>query len=163
MALSLKHRWFRFSVRTMFVLVLIVSMPLACVSWVMYEIRRGKEQCKAINAAGFMLDYELQSLPWYASILGEDSPRLATCIRNLSPEPFFENTQITDSDLALLEGLDGLQELMIRETPITDVGLVNIAGLTNLNRLELDGTKITDAGLPHFAALTHVNFLNLGY
>jgi hypothetical protein len=54
--------------------------------------------------------------------------------------------QITDLDLELLAGLNGLEELNLSGTKITDAGLKHLAGLKRLRKLIIRGTRVTDAG-----------------
>ncbi len=71
-------------------------------------------------------------------------------------------TKITDAGLAHLKGLTGLQWLDLSWTKISDVGLVHLKGMTKLQMLSLAGTKITDAGLVHLKGMTELQTLDLG-
>ncbi len=95
--------------------------------------------------------------------------RLATTARWLSdllPDRFAELTpealaqlevldlrgaDITDADLARLQGLDNLKSINLRGTPITDAGLTQLSGLA-LTSLELRATEVTGLGLGQLPA-----------
>jgi hypothetical protein len=70
-------------------------------------------------------------------------------------------TGATDTDLAVLEPLRGLQSLYLSSNAITDAGLAHLEGLTNLRRLDLDFNPITDAGLAHLEGLTNLRRLDI--
>ena len=67
----------------------------------------------------------------------------------------------TDSDLALLKGLDHLAEVTMSEMKFTDAGLKHIASLPSLKRLYLSDTKFTDADLKYLDGLTELEELGL--
>ncbi|MFN0060285.1 MAG: c-type cytochrome domain-containing protein [Planctomycetota bacterium] len=70
--------------------------------------------------------------------------------------------EITDQDLALLDGLEPtLVWLNLARTAITDAGVARLARFRELRRLALDGTKITDAALAGLTPLGRLAVLNL--
>jgi hypothetical protein len=56
-------------------------------------------------------------------------------------------TKVSDSCLAVVRELPGLEELHLGSRDITDLGIANLARLTRLRVLELDGVAITRDGL----------------
>ncbi len=93
---------------------------------------------------------------WLQARLGDDYFHNVT-YANLMPA-VGHTYELTDRDLAPLEALDRLEDLVIVDTPITDAGLAHLEGLTSLTRLILinfDATKpkmhVTDAGVAHYA------------
>ncbi len=68
---------------------------------------------------------------------------------------------ISDGGLAGISALTHLKELSLRGTKVTDKTLAEIAGLSDLVRLELRSTEISDAGLKHLAGLTKLTTLEL--
>ena len=70
-------------------------------------------------------------------------------------------TDVTDTDLASLEGLNRLRHVSLSASRITDAGLMHLKGLANLRRLDLDFNRITDAGLVHLEGLTKLRRLDL--
>ena len=73
----------------------------------------------------------------------------------------FNNTKVTDTELAHLKGLISLQNLNLQDTKVTDAGLIHLVGLTNLEDLNLSGTNVGDAGLVHLKGLTKIQKLDL--
>jgi hypothetical protein len=67
----------------------------------------------------------------------------------------------TDSDLAHLADLTGLQYLDLKLAQITDGSLAHLSTLTGLRTLDLSATKVSDAGLEHLKGLTGLRFLDL--
>ena len=72
-----------------------------------------------------------------------------------------EGKPVTDDDLNILAGLDGVTRLYLADTPISDVGLRHVSQLEELQRLSLWKTRITDAGLAHLARLKKLEVLDL--
>jgi Leucine Rich repeat len=70
-------------------------------------------------------------------------------------------TRVTDSDLAVLEHLRGIQSVYLSASGITDAGLVHLEKLTRLRRLDLDFNPITDAGLAHLEGLINLRVLDI--
>jgi len=70
-------------------------------------------------------------------------------------------TRVTDSDLAILQGLTTLRTLNLYGTSITDAGMSQMSGLTGLQTLHLSHTAITDAGLRNLQQLPNLRELNL--
>lgn len=70
---------------------------------------------------------------------------------------------IQDEDLAPLEKLlpDSVYQINLRGTKLTDSGLAHLKPLAGLERLHLEKTAITDAGLAHLAGLQKLAYLNL--
>jgi serine/threonine protein kinase len=70
-------------------------------------------------------------------------------------------THISDTGVALLSHLDGLESLSLKGTPITDEALTAIAPLVQLQSLDLSGTKVSDDGAGWLSALTAIKALSL--
>jgi Leucine-rich repeat (LRR) protein len=184
-----KRRWFQFSLRTLLVFVLLVSIGLSWFGVKMQKARRQKEAVKAIEKAGgeVLYDYGLgapfadePSVPkWARALLGDDffldvvgvwgnlrdfGDDKATYLKRLTGLETLSltNTQITDAAFRHLEGLTNLEDLDLSGTQVTDAALEHLEGLANLNGLGLYGTAITDAGLEHLEGLTNLEDLYLG-
>lgn len=70
--------------------------------------------------------------------------------------------KVTDAGLAHVQGLDGLEELVLSYTRVTDAGLRDLAGMKRLRKLVLDSTAVTDAGLKELGRLTTLRLLYVG-
>ena len=79
--------------------------------------------------------------PWATSSNETASESFAvTVLRRWLPQAYFDEVvsvelyyddQITDADVAQLEGLTGLQELWLFDTQVTDAGVAHFEGLTS--------------------------------
>lgn len=74
----------------------------------------------------------------------------------------FEDTPITDRQMALLKGL-AIKDLRLTNTVLGDTGLAHLTGLTNLESLHLVDPQITDGGLRHLENLSDLKQLTLMY
>lgn len=70
--------------------------------------------------------------------------------------------EITDGDLARLEGLKNLRVLLISDTWLTVEALRHVGRLPNLEYLSLDGHCGSDRGLEYLKGLTRLRTLRLG-
>jgi len=71
------------------------------------------------------------------------------------------NTNITDSSLAIIAQLTNLTRLDVSGTHITDKGLKYLASLQNLQYLNLTGTKVTTQGVMQLTGLKKLQSLFL--
>lgn len=74
------------------------------------------------------------------------------------------NSNITDTGIRHLAGLNSLRELKLAENiHLTDAGLAHLQGLTGLVRLDLSGCgRITDSGLQSLSKMMSLEHLKLG-
>jgi len=150
------RRWLQFSLRT-----LLVVMLVACClfGWVAYKRSQAAEQqaaYKLIAAKGGLTNFGPESArsPWLRWILGEDVAAQGGCIE-------FDNSGLTDADLAQLSSLRQLRRLSLNNNPISDRGLAHLSKLSLLKNLSLDETNITDNGLKSLRACQSLEFLSL--
>ena len=121
-----RHRFFRFSLRGLLVLILVVAIALA------WAIRKAREQGNAVAAlekVGCQIEYDwieseyrgrsLTMLERLRMLLGDDKPMSVTEVKA-------HMSKITDADLVHFEGLDHLQTLWLDGMPITDAGLAHL-------------------------------------
>jgi hypothetical protein len=171
-----KHRWFRFSLRT-----LLVLMTVLCV-WLGFKVnaaRRQKEAVLAIREAGAMIlfDYQLTPVPGskQKKFDATRSPPAPVWLRKLLGDESFGNVTIVQLhtldlpgppgrlDLSLLQNLPTLASLVVRSDELCDNDLVKIGGLRSLKLLSLDARHLTDEGLAHLQSLTELGSLDLGF
>jgi hypothetical protein len=74
---------------------------------------------------------------------------------------FLYQSGVSDSDLAYVGKMTGLEVLNISNTKITDAGIAELAKLTNLQQLVASSTVITDAGLAHLHGLKALRVVEL--
>jgi len=144
-----KRRWYQFSLRTLLVVVLVLSPFFAWVGWELEKTRREQAVVGTIEAFGGWVEYHEPNLP----------PRIAQYFRRTQKVdmqlPFsvtrdgslaFHPT-IDDNSMTLFEGFTGLEELNLQWTDITDSGLEHLRGLTNLKKLDLSASRVTPEGV----------------
>jgi len=164
-----KRRWFQFSLRTLLVFVLLVSVPLGWFAMKMQRARQQKEAVEVILKVGgeVRYDYEFDET---GRLIPAAQPAGPLWLRKLLGDDFFcdviwvdlSATRVTDAGVEhLLKGLTSLEVLWLMDTNVTDVGLEHLQGLNSLNSLGLSGTQLTDAGLEHLESLTSLEHLGL--
>ncbi len=163
-----KLRWYQYSLRSLLLFLLLVSLGM---SWVAVRMKRARRQEGAVEeiekfGGWARYDYEVQQSNRPLPSAGPPGP---AWLRNLLGEHFFATvvdvhlagTQITDASLERLKRLTQLQTLDLWETKITDAGLEHLEGLTQLQVLDLWRAHVTDAGLKHLKGLTQLQTLGL--
>jgi hypothetical protein len=121
-----KRRWFRFSLRTLFVAVTVACCILG---WRVHRVRQQREAADAILALGGGVFWRGNQEPnMFAEILGMRYPFAAG----------FKSETVTDDELAsIILPLTSLQDLSIGSVPkITDNGLLRLSQLRSLRRLQ---------------------------
>ena len=174
-----RRRWLRFSLRTLLILVTLLSIGLGTF------VHRGERQRRAVaavKALGGSIRYDVSGTSPASDTLSRWLPRdyfddvylvsLMHCtvtnadlahISRLTQLEVLEldSTNVTDAGLAHVQGLTELTWLSINETQVTDSGLHHLEGLTCLLVLELRDTQVTDAGLAQLQGLTSLKVLDL--
>jgi hypothetical protein len=153
--LKSKRRWLQFSLRTGFIVVTVLCVALSV--WVV-PLERKRRAVGAIEALDGSVTYQ-------QATTNEPSPK--TFLRRWLPQVYFDeimgvylaDTQITDAELAQLQGLTSLQGLFMVNAQVTDAGLAHLKGLTGLQELYLNNTQVTDVGLAHLQGLTSLQGL----
>jgi hypothetical protein len=166
-ALVFKIR-FQFSLRSLFVLVLGVAVPL---NWLATEMRWATERRKLleelVNSQGSVwYDYQVDA----SGDLADDQPSEPAWLRQLLGEDFFASVVLldlygpngTDAWLERLCGVAELRDLILADTKVTDAGLEHLRGLTGLNVLQLQRTSVTDAGLEYLKGRNQLQNVDLG-
>jgi len=170
-----KRRWYQFSLRTLLVFVLVLSVPLAWLAMKMQKARKEREAEKAILKAGGVIFYDSDTsfpVPTRLHVSFVDPFRVNITddvlvhVKELANRGermclHLGGTQVTDAGLENLKGLTSLEELWLRDTNVTDAGLKYLEGLTSLEWLELAYTNVTDAGLDHLKGLSSLEDLNV--
>jgi hypothetical protein len=166
-----KLRWFQYSLRSLLLLVLLVSLGM---SWVAVRMKRAREQEQAVEEiakVGGEVQYDYQDPQFRTSgdPFAESDPPGPAWLRNVLGQNFFaavvavdfRRSSVNDAGLGHVERLMQLQTLDLSGAQITDAGLQHLKGLTQLKTLFLSGRKVTDAGLEHLRGLTQLQQLNL--
>jgi hypothetical protein len=94
---------------------------------------------------------------WLRDLLGE---RLMRPFEEVD-EVFLYHDEITDATLWRVSLLRP-KKLILDDTPVTPTGLAHLEGMTTLKTLYLERSESTDAGMIHLKALTNLDWLLLG-
>jgi hypothetical protein len=162
-----RRRWFRFSLRTLLLLVAIVAVGFG---WLGVKIRQAHEQRDAVAAIvklNGIVCYDYEPGPSY----GYQQPAIPpgpTWLRNLLGVDFLAHADqvwldgsFPVDELSRLHSLPGVRFLSISNPQNADGVLDSLAGLTQLKELNVCGMHVTDGSLVYLARLTQLKQLNL--
>ena len=157
-----RRRWLQFSLRTLMVLAVVVSVPLGWLGTSVRQARIRREAVSKIQELGGTVFYDYDrdidprpnGLKWAWDLLGDDFFLDVDSID-------LQDCPVTDVELVRLQPLTHLRYLDLTNTHVTDAGLGHLKGLRQIERLEVRSTRITDAGLEHLRALSRLYELHL--
>lgn len=158
-----RRRRLQFSLRSLFVFMLLVGIGM---SWLAVRMERARKQREAVGAirqaGGYVCyDYQIQRADapqplWPLSLAGEDFFSKVVLVN-------FADRRITDSDLERLKGLRHVTSLFLNRTNIADGSLGHLEAMKQLESLDVFDTGITDVGLNHLRGLDRLQTLDLGF
>ena len=150
---NLRWRWRSFSLRAMLVLTAVFSVYIASV--VRSDLKR-RSAADAIAVYGGRVSWEQRGPTWLASLIGRD-------LYARPKEIGFLNESLPDKALALLDGLQDAEQLLIAQNDtFTGVGFEHLDGFHKLRFLHVYNTPLTDEGvskLPKLASLERLHLL----
>ena len=166
------YRWFRVSLRTLFVL-----LTALCI-WLGFNVSAAYRQKKAVheikanvigNTSPQRIEYSFQ-FDSQGQPISNSEPPWPVWLRDALGEDLFitvigvnlDKVDADDNDLNHLKGLPYLKRLDLESTSVTDAGLKLLADLEHLMRLDLQETQVTNEGLRHISELTELRVLLLG-
>ena len=166
---------FQFSLRSLFVLVVVVALSCSWLAVRMKEAREQKEAVAGIEAAGGVAAYD-----WQVDAAGELVPNAQRVgsgrLRKLLGDDFFANVATviinvpmeardpppnTRFGVEYLDKLPNLQRLKIFLLKMTEDDARQLRRLSHLRELNLSYVNITDAGLKEIGELTQLQKLRL--
>jgi hypothetical protein len=149
-----RRRWLQFSLRTLFVGVLLAGCVLGWVAGEFEKARRHSRAADAITKLGGSAEFwgEPPISSWRRKLLGEHLGRDVVVV-------YLNGSEATDADLVSLRDLRGLKFLYLTETRLTDAGMECLGGFTQLRGLSLANTQVTDAGLNQLQGLRQLRVL----
>jgi hypothetical protein len=185
-----KRRLFRFSLRT---LLILVAMTCVGFGWLGFKMRQAARQrivVDAIRESGGIVWYDYHDFgvtfnpnaeppesAWLRKFLGDNffanvayvdfghRPVTDDDIDQLQYIPTLQwlniGPQVTDAGLSKLPMFQDLEELYVGGSQVTDAGLVHLRNLKQLRLLSLSNTTIGDVGLTHLKNLNHLQVLDL--
>ena len=165
-----RRRWFQFRLRTLFIAILVLSLPL---SWFAVRLERARRQRNALEKTeglGASCYYDWQGDPyapgdpspqepqWMISLLGGD---FFWDITTFIWKPDVSDPRQTSKILALLREFPKLKDVYLHGRSVTDDEIVHLEDAKELRKLALFGTAITDHGLQHISQMTSLEELIL--
>jgi hypothetical protein len=165
-----KRRWYQFSLR-----MLLGTLTILCLGpggWLAYErgqVRKEHESANALAGLGASIEYESESPPWLAAVLGgrriagidvsvvnpDDAQSRASVSRIVEKMKSFrclrsaklKGVRLGDEEAANLSELASIESLDVAETDLTDAGVAELGRLRKLRKLDLHFTDVRDSGL----------------
>jgi hypothetical protein len=178
-----RRRWFQFSLRSLFLLTLLVALGLG---GFMTEFRRARSQTEAVEAiiaSGGTVGYryvfggsdsrsrfgqsrfETQRRP-LASLFGEGFLAYVVVADFVPADDLMDHgaCRTVDADLVPLERLPYVESLnLYHAIQVTDAGLKHLEHSTRMRVLNLELTSMTDTGLKSLGAMSQLEELSLTY
>ncbi len=177
---KLRRRWLRFRVRTLLIVVTVLSILLGWICWELEQIRKEQSVAVWVNKLGgkvyisshyqnTIVDFQINKSSWEKTKeqwFGERVPWVNlsnTAVRDLSPLAdlkkltwlYLSNTPV--SDLSPLADMKYLTTLHLDNTQVSD--LMPLAEMKNLKSLVLVNTRVSD--LSPLEKLTNLKVLYL--
>ncbi len=174
-----KRRWFRFSLRTMLLVITVFALWLGLH---IHATRRQQQSVMAVQDAGGRVQYDYHypkgrygrndvsytatsRVPqWLLGMLGVDFFHAVVEV-DISRDYDYgrKNPDADDDLLRQLSGFPDLRRLELTHCGITDEGLRHLPAFAYLERLELSYSSVSDDGLPYIGRLTSLTSLDLGH
>ncbi len=173
-----RRRWFRYSLRTLFVLVLFACTGMSWLAMKMRQAKREQAAVKAIEELGETVRCRnsLRELgcDWLQDMVGVDFVARADYVEirtDAATAYLSELTHLSSVDLVgprvtsagvhQLCGLNQLECLSFKEVDVTDADLKCLGRFTELQVLFIEPAHLTLNGLEHLKGLTHLRMLSL--
>jgi hypothetical protein len=121
---------------------------------------REQQVIQRVEELGGRVETKTDNPDWLKKLVGEDRLNESKLYMRASTVQL-SGPEITDSQVAQLNGLSRLRGLDLRRTAVTDSGLALLSGLTSLKYLNLDRTLVTDNGLTHLQRFPILRTLSL--
>lgn len=152
---------FRFSLRTLAIFVLLLSISFGWVGRVAHNARVQRSAICDIRKVGGRVYYPYatsepfeESLPklFIRCVLGSEYVYTATQV-NLN------GTRVRDCDVQALSRLGALNRLCLMQTGISDSALTTLHRLDGFEEVNVEGTAVSDIGMKHLARCDQLRYL----
>lgn len=167
-----RRRWFRFSLRMLFVVVTVLCVWLG---FMVNAARRQREAVEAIVKAGgtVMYDYKPGEPIWGRNASGNDYFQTVYAVRFVRPFPIVDLDQVArlselgkfrseqEPALASLEKLSHLEILSLVGTHVTGEMLARLKCLSSLTDVHIEFCDLDDAGMEQIGKMANLKYLEL--
>ena len=154
-----RRHWFRFSLRTLLIVVTVLAVPLGWIGWRLEQARRERATITWVEEMGggvyFHSSLETDEQSWWEESTDRwfgERVRFVSLqemqVSDLSPLAELKSLRLLEldntpvSDLSPLVELKSLEWLYLTDTQVSD--LSPLAELKNLERLHLENTPVSD-------------------
>ena len=159
------RRWFRFSLRTLLIAVLVAAVPLGFLVRSMQLAARQRRAVDALKEKWIRMQLRLG----YRCIRQRSyrAARAALLLARLGEDFFYNVESVSSFDDKPAEGLSHLREfphlknVIVPDRPIGDAVARQLSGLQQLKYLDLSNSALTDDGLKYLRGLTGLESLDL--
>jgi hypothetical protein len=130
-----RRRWFRFSLRTLLIVITVLSLPLGWIGWRLQQVRRERATVVWVQKMGGQVKFHAENdeRNWWEATIDKWCGGRAWGVS-------LQGTEV--SDLSPLTKLKCLESLVLYNTQVSD--LSPLAKLTSLEHLSLSKTQVRD-------------------
>ena len=165
-----QRRWYQYSLRTLFLFMVLFAMACSWFTVKMNRARRQEEAVKAIQRAHGTVFYDFHQIaPRTVSSAGK--PRGPQWLRALLDEHYFDTavqvnlfgTPNDDGWVGAVNDLPSLNTLLLSGENVTDEILDRLQRSPKLEELHLSGGRVTDQGLVNLAKFPNLRWLIMNH
>ncbi len=161
-----RRNFFRFSVRGLLVLILVIGCGMG---WIARVVRTGQAQRRAVAAIYQAGGWALYDTDWdELQATNTWKPRWPRSLVDRVGVDYFGNVVFinmhdrgTDAVMAQVGRFTRLKQLHRPGLAVTDAGLIHLRRLKELELLSLNNTRVTDAGLAQLKGLKGLKWLRV--
>jgi hypothetical protein len=158
-------RWYQFSLRSLLLFVLVVSIGMSCVAVRMQDVKKQQAAVEAIRQLGGQVGYDYEVDGSTGAFIPNPKPPGPAWLRRILGDSFFTNVVAAvldgDEQLEKIDELRRIRYVFLTGAGVTDAGLIHLKGLDQLQELTILDAKLTDAGLSHLEGLSQLHRLTI--
>jgi hypothetical protein len=167
-ARSARRRWFQYSLRTLFVVSILVALGIVT-AWkeCIEPYQRERQLAMIVAELGGTVSTEAAGPAWLQPLLPAGQTNVVTGI-SISPLVELRDFSIDRSDRPLTKDLiqrigaaPGLRTLGLRHGNLSDADVASLARSTSIERIDLAYTPITDRGAGYLRGLSSLRCVRL--
>jgi len=145
-----KRRWYQFRLRTLLLLVVLVSVGMSWFTVKLHRARRQRAAVQGILGSGGSVLYDYDYVDDGRVTLGGQPPGPAWLRETLGVDFFCDVKTVlllSDAGAEHLEGLTSVEWVVLDGPGVTDAVLDRLKGASRLRHLILVDTSVTDEGV----------------